>query len=338
MLVDWLAASVDLPAVLTHSGWDMSMKDTLDMLDATGANAYDLACIVCAFFFGGSTIQPDEDVRPGRFYAWRVSLRDAGGDHVGLIEMGGPHTVRKDGVYTTRIELTGTGCRLYEAAAGSDHAKRWLELRAKLESSAGRITRIDVAADDLDGINPIDWAISQYHEGEFDNRGQRPKPQHIDDFGSGEGRTFYVGTKKSERRLRVYEKGKELGDKLSLWVRYEAEFKASNRRELTLDILRDPAGYLLGAYPVLRFINAIASRIDVTNAAAASTLKSVRRHIKRQYGGALLFVVKHTRNDSELATVIRSLTGQKLPPWASNSTGVDWPEIQSLITSQETNQ
>ncbi|MFD0727052.1 replication initiation factor domain-containing protein [Lysobacter brunescens] len=338
VLLDWFSASVDLPAVLRETGWDRSMKDTLDTLDATGSNACALASVLCAFFFGGSGIQPHDEVRAGRFYAWRVSLRNGAGEHVGLIEMGGPHTVRKDGVYTARLELTGDGCRLYEGAAGSGHAKRWLELRAKLESSAGRITRVDVAADDLHGFHPITWAICRHQAGEFDNRGQTPKAQHIDDFGSGDGSTFYIGSVTSEKRMRVYEKGKQLGDRESPWVRYEVQFTASNRKELPLDLLRDPANYLLGAYPVLRFLQAMATRIDVTNAAAVATLKSCRRHLKRQYGATLHFIVKHTRNDAELGSVIRSLTSPKLPDWASNSTGVDWPEIHSLITSQEINQ
>lgn len=335
VLTDWIAASVDLPAVLQHQAWPESMKDTLDVLDATGANAIDVALSVLAFFFGGCGFALADEARPGRFYAWRVGIKCAQGNHVGLIEFGGPHTVRKDGVYTARIELTGDGCRIYESAARSGHAQRWLELRAKLESCAGRLTRIDIAADDLAGMYPLRWAMSMWEQGDFDNRGQRPKAQHINDMGSGAGSTFYVGTPTSEKRLRVYEKGREQGDSESQWVRYEAQFKASNRKELPLDLLRDPAGYLLGAYPVLKFLRVLASRIDVTNAAAVATLKSARRHLRRQYGATLAFIVKHTHTDAQLATVVRTLTSPKLPAWASTSTGLDWPEIQSLITAGE---
>lgn len=338
VLLDWFAASVDLPAVLREQGYDEAMDLTLNTLDQTGANAPEIAANVCAFFFGDTAMRCADDVRPGRFYRWRVQLVDGAGEHCGLIEFGGAHTVRQDGVYTARIELSGHGCRAYElpGAAGSGHAKRWLLLRAKLESCAGRLTRIDVAADDLQGLFPITWAIEQYQAGEFDSRGQRPKVKEIDDHGSGEGCTVYVGSSKSEKMLRVYEKGKELGDPTSPWVRYEAQFSASRRKELPLDMLRDPRGYLLGAYPVLRFLQAMAQRIDVTNAAAAATLKSCRRHLRRQYGATLNFIVKQTRSDAELASVVRSLTTAKLPKWATASTGVDWPEIHSLVI-KETN-
>jgi hypothetical protein len=115
----------------------------------------------------------------------------------------------------------------------------------------------------------------------------------------------------------VYEKGKQLGDLDSPWVRYEGEFKASTRKELPLDMLRDPAAYLIGAYPVLRFIDAVASRIPATKEAAIATWKSARRHLKRQYGATLNFVARHTPDDLALARVVRSLTTNKLPSWSS---------------------
>ncbi|MFH7416591.1 hypothetical protein, partial [Pseudomonas syringae group genomosp. 7] len=72
------------------------------------------------------------------------------------------------------------------AAARCGHAQRWLELRAKLESCAGRITRVDVCADDLVGDYPLRMAQKWYANGDFDNRGQRPKAQLVDDYDSGD--------------------------------------------------------------------------------------------------------------------------------------------------------
>jgi phage replication initiation protein len=326
--IDWFAASVDLRFVLEEQGWE-GMHEVLRMLDETGANALKIAHAVLCYFFAGCGMTLADEAGKGRFYTSRVGIKDAQGNHVGLIEMGGSHTIRKDNVRTARIELTGDGCRLY-SAAGSGHAKRWLELQAKLESCAGRITRCDVAADDLDGEYPVHWAMQLREEGAFDNRGQRPKGRLYDDMGSGDGKTFYVGTATSEKQLRVYEKGRELGDKESPWVRYEAQFKASNRKELPLDMLRDPAGFLLGAYPVLRFIDAMASRIDVTSAAAIATWKSCRRHLRRQYGATLAFICKNTPDDESLARVIRTLTSPKQPAWASKEAAENWPEIVAI--------
>lgn len=158
-------------------------------MDVTAANARAVALQVFCWFFAGLGLELDETAGPGRFYTWRVRITDRDGQHVGLIELGGENCRRADGTYTARIELTGTGCGVVSAAR-CGHAKRWLELRAKLESCAGRLTRIDVAADDLLGKYPLKLAQSWYASGEFDNRGQRPKAQTVDDHDSGDGKTF----------------------------------------------------------------------------------------------------------------------------------------------------
>jgi phage replication initiation protein len=332
--IDWLAGSVDLLAVMTAQGFRGDTKELLDTLNGSGENAVFVAANVFAHFFAGCGMEHADEAKPGRFYPWRVAINDAAGKYVGVIELGARaaergSTIRKDGTVTARIELTGDGCRLF-AAAGSGHAKRWLDLQQKLEAVAGRLTRVDVAADDLDGRYPVELAIRWRDEGEFDNRGQRPKGRLYDDMGSGDGKTFYVGSSASEKQLRVYEKGRELGDRASEWVRYEAQFSASNRKELPLGLLTNPAGFLLGAYPVLRFLEAMAQRIDVTNAAMKATWNSCRRHLRRQYGATLAFVVKHTDSDADLARVIRTLTSPKLPAWACTEAANSWPEIVAV--------
>lgn len=337
--IDWFAASVDLCAVLTEQGaigLGPAFEDRKRLLDGCddGSTALEVASHVFAFFFAGCGLTLAKEAGRGRFYASRVSIRDAADNHVGLIEMGGSSTVRQDGVYTCRIELTGDGCRAF-GAAGSGHAKRWLELRAKLESCAGRLTRVDVCADDLAGLFPVRMAMQWLEQGLFDNRGQKVNRELRDDFDSGKGKTLYIGSRQSEKYLRVYEKGRQLGDPESPWVRYEAEFKASRRKELPLDLLRDPAAYMLGAYPVLRFIRAMAQRIDPTDAAAAATWKSCRRHLKRQYGATLHFIVRNTSDDESLGRVIRTLTSPKLPAWANSEAAANWPEIVAVQPKEE---
>jgi DNA relaxase NicK len=326
--IDWIAYSVGLLAVLQERGWTDCVGETLKT-DLTEREAHEFAQVITWHFFQDCGFTLADEVGKGRFYQWRVPLRDGAGEYVGLIELGGANTCRKDGTVTARVELTGDGCRIY-SAAGSGHAKRWLELRAKLESCAGRITRCDVAADDLAGMFPVRMAMQWREDGQFDNRGQTPKARLYDDLDSGDGKTLYIGSSSSEKQLRIYDKGKEMGDPESPWVRYEVQFKASNRKELPLDMLRDPAGYLLGAYPVLSFINAMASRIDVTQASAAATWKSCRRHLKRQYGATLSFIVKHTDSAEALQRVIETLTSPKLPTWACKEAATAWPEIVAV--------
>lgn len=331
--IDWIACSVALLSVLQERGWHDVAGETLPT-DLTEQQAHEFAQVVAWHFFPGTAIALADEVGKGRFYQWRVPLR-IGEEYVGLVELGGPNTCRKDGTVTARFELTGDGCRAYQGAAGSGHAKRWLELLAKLESCAGRITRCDIAADDLAGMFPVRMAMQWREEGKFDNRGQTPKARLYDDLESGDGKTLYIGSSSSEKQLRVYEKGRELGDRESPWVRYECQFKASNRKELPLDILRNPAGYLLGAYPVLSFINAMAQRVDVTNAANAATWKSCRRHLKRQYGATLAFIVKNTNSDESLRRVIETLTSPRLPAWATKEAATAWPEIVAATLQRE---
>ena len=100
-------------------------------------------------------------------------------------------------------------------------------------------------------------------------------------------------------------------------------------------MLRDPAGYLLGAYPVLSFINALASRIDVTDAAAVATLKSARRHLKRQYGATINFLLRHTAGPEDFHRVAQTLSSTKLPKWAGMQSGAtSWPEIVAITTAK----
>ncbi|WP_099603425.1 replication initiation factor domain-containing protein [Stenotrophomonas maltophilia] len=334
--IDWFSASIDMLETLRQVGFldGDSYEDIRQWIDLTGDNARVVALQVFCWFFAGLGLELDETASPGRFYQWRIKIINAAKEFVGMIELGGEHCRRADGTYTVRIELTGDGCKAI-GAARCGHAKRWLELRAKLESCAGRITRVDVCADDLVGNYPLRLAQTWYSQGEFDNRGQRPKAQTIDDHDSGDGKTFYVGGKKSEKQLRVYEKGREQGDKTSPWVRYEAQFRASNRKELPLDILRDPASYLLGAYPVLHFLHCVATRIDITKAAVEATWKSARRHVRRQYGALLNFIAKNCPDDQSLRAVIESCTSPKLPRWVTGDTAAHWPEIAAVQRTQK---
>ena len=329
--IDWLSASVDLFATLREVGFmdNDTIEDVRNWIDASAENARVAALQVFCWFFGGLGLELGETAGGGRFYLYRVRIIDAAGEFVGMVELGGENCRRADGTYTGRIELTGEGCRTLSAAR-CGHAQRWLELRAKLESCAGRLTRVDVAADDLLGKYPLKLAQSWYAAGEFDQRGQRPKAQLVDDYDSGDGKTLYVGGKKSEKQLRVYEKGREQGDKASEWVRYEAQFRASNRKELPLDLLRDPAGYLLGAYPVLRFLHCVALRIDITKAAVDATWKSARRHLKRQYGATLNFIARHCPTPEALEAVIKTCTSHRLPAWATADAAKNWPEIAGI--------
>lgn len=315
VVIDWLAASVDLLAVL-EARHAVDDRDAMlaDLDGPVGVCAKEVAETLTGFFFG-DVFALGEQGR-GRFYTWRFSLKDAQGEHVGLVEFGGCNTIREDGTRTARFELTGVGCRQFEASSGSDHAQRWSLLASLLGACDARLTRIDIAADDFAGAWPVAWAIQQYDDGQFDRRGQRPKARLIDDMGNRTGKTFYVGSRKSENQLRVYEKGREQGDPESPWVRYEGEFHASNRRELPLEMLTDPAPYLVGAYPVLDFVDGIGQRLRIATEQLLANCKRAVMHFRRQYGPMVNAMLHAAGGDeSMLARLIVGTARSSLPSW-----------------------
>jgi DNA relaxase NicK len=327
---DWISFSVDLAAVAREQGVPFDGA-TAAAIGTDAAIASQYAAHLFAFFFGGVGLDLAEVKGAGRWYSFRAPIINAAGEFVGMIELGGERAQRKDGTHTARLELTGAGCQAFNAGS-IGHAKRWLMLRAQLEATQGRITRVDVCADDLEGRYPLKLAQAWYTAGDFKKRGQQPKAKLIDDYDSGDGKSFYVGSEASESVLRVYEKGREQGDPTSPWVRYEAQFRASSRREIPLDVLRDPGAYFLGVYPVLRFIQAVAERMEVVQAQAAASWKAVRRHLSRQYGAVLNFVATACRSDEAIGSVVRGIASDKQPKWVAKLAGVpglNWPDIVS---------
>lgn len=318
VVIDWCAASVGLETLLDANAWTDDRAALLDDLNGViGTNVAEVAGMIASHFFG-DLFKVGTPGR-GRFYAWRCKLESDGGDMVGLVELGGGHTCRVDGTVTARVELTGVGCRIYETSSGSDHAQRWSLFASLLGACDARLTRIDIAADDFAGAYPVAWALEQYEAGNFDRRGQRPKARLIDDMGNRTGKTLYVGSRMSENQLRVYEKGREQGDPASEWVRYEGEFHASNRRELPLEMLVDPAPYLVGAYPVLEFVGGIGERLRVAAAEVAANCVRAVTHFRRQYGPMLNAMLHAAGGDQgTLARLVLGATRSVLPSWCPN--------------------
>ena len=194
-----------------------------------------LAQSAFTWLFEGTGLVLAAEAGPGTFYAYKYLLTNVWGDVAGMIELGGELTQRKGGRPSLRFELTGLGCAIFEnrGEASTDHAQRWCALGAKLQRVAPMLTRIDTAFDDFDGKRNLDLARCMYAIGEFDYSfgGERKRPQAkgFDDYGSGKGSTFYVGNSSSEKQLRVYEKGKQLGDPDSNWVRWEMQMRSSTR-------------------------------------------------------------------------------------------------------------
>lgn len=152
----------------------------------------------------------------------------------------GGHAQRGRGL----LQLTGSQCRLVAS---------WRELYRFARQSGSRLTRIDLAVDDFAGDYSVDRAVEAYRAGMFSRSGRPPSASVAGDWlnTSGRGRTFYVGNAANGKVVRVYEKGRQLGEGAPReWVRHEVQY-GNRDRELPLDMLLRPAKYFAGAAPYL---------------------------------------------------------------------------------------
>lgn len=165
----------------------------------------------------------------------------------GLIAWGG-HSQKG----TIHVQITGKGCALITDWQG---AHDWLK------ENKCKITRVDIAHDDFEGKEiSVEKSLQWFDQGLFNTNGRPPSRRLIDDFGSGSGKTFYVGKRQNGKMARIYEKGKEQGDKNSPWCRAEVEFRSKGRK-IEYDALLKPHEYFSGAYECFEFLSTEQSRI-----------------------------------------------------------------------------
>lgn len=201
--------------------------------------------------------------------------------------------------YTDRIDLGEFGLVAYggESQNGTVHAELnahacrqvedWHAVRLWGEVYGAVVTRADCAHDDFrGGVLTIARALEWYRLGAFADRGRPPKAHLHDDLGSGQGKTLEVGRRGSGKFLRVYERGKKLGEVDSPWVRAEVELH-NKGRHVPWDVVVEPGRYLAGAYPALRFLSVGQSRIATTRRTAEVTYDTMVRNLRIQGGKSI---------------------------------------------------
>lgn len=182
---------------------------------------------------------------------------------------------------TILVDLSGVGCQ----AALQGWEQRLYEFALFLERFS--ISRVDIAVDFFKGEYTVLQALEDYQKGLFDVKGMRPKYklEGADWFNNdNSGKTLYVGRRGSSKFCRVYEKGKQLGDELSDWVRFEIEFR-KNDCLIPLDILTRSGAYLGGAYPIgEKLFCEKVERIQATGRKLETTLNEKIFHGRNQVG------------------------------------------------------
>ena len=149
------------------------------------------------------------------------------------------------------------------------------------------ITRWDGAIDDFHGIHSVDWAVEQYLADQFNTGGNRPSCKQFGNWiaPDGTGRTFQVGRRRNGKLIRVYEKGMQLGDPLSPWVRWELELHNKDR-VVPWDVVLNPGGYVAGAYRCTSWVTVSekACRIRTAKATARISYDALVHHARQAYG------------------------------------------------------
>ena len=187
------------------------------------------------------------------------------------------------------------------SGAGTQLVEEWELLSEWIDTSNAKITRCDLAVDFIDGYYSIDDAIADYHAGNFKAAagGSSPSAKLIHDMGSNEGKTFYIGKRENGKMLRIYEKGKQLGDILSNWVRAEVELHNKDR-VIPCDILLNPQAYWSGMNPAFSALIPFATKqVKTAKKVIEATLSSLSHYASVGYGKLLNSLMQLTDGDAD---------------------------------------
>lgn len=210
------------------------------------------------------------------------------GQNVGLVGFGGNNN-------SCFISLSGQGC----VGVCMFSLKKLIE---NLPSC--KITRIDLAHDDLDCKQSIQYYLELYKMGDFAIKGAAPSARFIDDLGTGKGSTLYVGAKKNGKEACIYEKGKQLGDKFSPWIRFEGRL-TSSERVVPFDSMINPAQYLAALYPPFSHLSAIHARLVIIKNHLKVAFDHLLEYASIAYGPLVNYMKIQGYTDSQIVESIR---------------------------------
>lgn len=230
-------------------------------------------------------------------YKQRHTITGMGDADLGLFAFGGDS--QRGSVH---VELNAQACALITD---------WSAIQAWGEQHYATITRLDLAHDDMAGKTvSVDIGLEWLQAGRFTLNGRPAKARLIDDLGTGDGKTLYVGQRANGKMLRIYEKGKQLGDSGSPWVRVEVELRNKSRL-IPWDALTRPGQYLAGAYPCLAYLSAMQEKIKTITKSVKISLKAAIEHL-HQTGGKLIHVMMQVHSGDAFA-VVNELKREGIP-------------------------
>lgn len=178
------------------------------------------------------------------------------------------------------LSIPGEGCALVE-----DWGRAYRFFHEELKA---RITRWDGAVDDFEGRYSVDLALAWFVDGRFGTHGNQPRMSQLGNWitPDGSGRTLYIGKRKNGKMLRIYEKGRQLGDASSPWTRWELELH-NRDRDVPLEVLLNPGPYVAGSYACLGWINEEACRVRTLRKTGEISYEHLTRWARVAYGAHL---------------------------------------------------
>lgn len=217
------------------------------------------------------------------------------------------------------LQFTGSGCQM---------VRNWSRLGMLLQALDARLTRLDLAVDFLEGEHTVDDAVQMHADGEFTTGGRPPSTSVAGDWLDGvKGRTLYVGNAANGKMLRVYEKGRQMGDSSSDWVRFEVQL-GNRDRVIPFAALTRRDEFLAGCYPALaRILGSAAEKILTEQKGGVTTVGHLMFHLKRSYGKLLGIV---SGFDVDAHELIESVTVIGVPRRLAPSTvqaGLSWAQL-----------
>lgn len=216
------------------------------------------------------------------------------------------------------LQISGEGCR---ALGLNERMAVRRGLRHVLDLAEAKLTRLDIAFD-TEELSVLD-AVEAYKAGEFTTSGRPPAfCQHGDwEVHQGKGRTLYVGKAENGKCCCIYEKGKQLGDKLSQWLRVEQRW-GNRDRVIELDALVDTDTYFAGASPFCqRLVQTVAVRFRTFQAVASMVAEKAVEHAKSNVG-RLVNVLADAFSPEFIVNMLRREGAPKrLVPWVVDGRG-----------------
>lgn len=195
---------------------------------------------------------------------------------------------------TCMVSLSGRGC-------SGVNMPKFSEFLETLPSA--HITRCDIARDDLEGKLSVNDYVAKYKNGDFHTKGMQPSNKHITSSG-GEGDTLYVGKMKNGKEVCIYEKGKQLGDKNSPWVRVEVRFSNVDRI-IPFFMLRSPDTFFAASYPPLFDFSYFHDRLQVIKKMAEISFESLTNYASMSYGKLINVMLEIGRTPEQIVQVLR---------------------------------